>query len=53
MVSGSFLGLTSLFIYGWSAQKHTIWVVPGIGAAMFAPNVINNLQCVRVHFVDS
>lgn len=53
MVPGSLLVPIGLFIYGWSAQKHTHWIVPNIGAAMFAAGVIIGFQGIQTYIVDS
>ncbi|KAJ9237524.1 major facilitator superfamily domain-containing protein [Paecilomyces variotii] len=42
-----------LFIYGWTAQYHTHWIAPNIGAAMFSAGVIVGFQCIQTYIVDS
>lgn len=51
MVPGSFLVPIGLFIYGWTAQKHTHWIGPNIGAAIFAAGVIIGFQCIQTYLV--
>lgn len=53
MVPGSFLVPAGLFLYGWSAQYHTHWIVPDIGAAMFAAGVIIAYLCIQTYLIDS
>ena len=53
MVPGSFLVPIGLFLYGWSAQEHTHWIVPNIGATIFAAGVIIGFQCIQTYIVDS
>ncbi|GAD99296.1 MFS multidrug transporter [Paecilomyces variotii No. 5] len=42
-----------LFIYGWTAQYHTHWIGPNIGAAVFSAGVIIGFQCIQTYLVDS
>ncbi|KAL1845958.1 hypothetical protein Plec18167_009088 [Paecilomyces lecythidis] len=42
-----------LFIYGWTAQYHTHWIGPNIGAAVFSAGVIIGFQCIQTYIVDS
>lgn len=42
-----------LFMYGWSAQAHTHWIVPNIGACLFCAGVIVGFQCIQTYLVDS
>lgn len=53
MVPGSFLVPIGLFIYAWTAQKHTHWIGPNIGAAIFSAGVIIGFQCIQTYVVDS
>jgi multidrug resistance protein len=53
MIPGAILVPVGLFIYGWSAQEHTHWIVPNIGAAIFASGVIVGFQCIQTYIVDS
>ena len=53
MIPGSFLVPIGLFIYGWSAQYVTQWIVPNIGAAIFAAGVIIRFQCIQTYLIDS
>lgn len=42
-----------LFIYGWTAQYRTHWVVPNIGAVVFAIGAIMSFQCIQTYLVDA
>lgn len=53
MVPGAILVPIGLFWYGWSAQAHIHWIMPDIGAAIFAAGVIIGFQCVQTYIVDS
>lgn len=53
MVPGSLLVPIGLFMYGWSAQARTHWIVPNIGAAIFCAGVIISFQCIQTYLVDS
>ncbi|KAF2021667.1 MFS general substrate transporter [Aaosphaeria arxii CBS 175.79] len=53
MIPASFLVPIGLFMYGWSAQAKTHWIVPNIGAAIFCAGVIVGFQCIQTYLVDS
>ena len=53
MVPGSVLVPCGLFIYGWSAQYHTHWIVPNIGAALFSAGIVITFQCIQTYIIDS
>ncbi|KAJ4373830.1 hypothetical protein N0V83_002569 [Neocucurbitaria cava] len=53
MVPASLLVPIGLFLYGWSAQEHTHWIVPDIGACLFCAGVIIGFQCIQTYLVDS
>lgn len=53
MVPGALLVPIGLFWYGWSAQAHVFWLMPDIGAAIFAAGVIIGFQCIQTYIVDS
>ncbi|KAA6408368.1 MAG: MFS multidrug transporter [Lasallia pustulata] len=53
MVPGSMFVPIGLFLYGWSAQYHTHWIVPNIGAAIFGAGVIMGFQCIQTYLVDT
>lgn len=53
MIPGGLLVPTGLFIYGWTAQYHTHWIVPNIGAAIFAFGLIISFQCAQTYVIDA
>lgn len=53
MVPGGLLVPFGLFIYGWAAQYKTHWIVPNIGAAIFAFGLIISFQCAQTYVVDA
>jgi len=42
-----------LLTYGWAAHAHTHWIVPNIGAFLFAIGTIAAFQCVTTYLVDT
>lgn len=52
MVPGSLLVPIGLFIYGWTAEKHTHWIGPNIGAAIFAAGTIMSFQSIQNYLVS-
>jgi MFS family permease len=53
MIPGALLVPVGLFWYGWTSQAHTHWILPNIGAAIFAAGVIIGFQCIQTYIVDS
>ncbi|OLN95779.1 putative transporter C1529.01-like protein 1 [Colletotrichum chlorophyti] len=53
MVPGALLVPTGLLIYGWTAQRHTHWIGPNIGATLFSAGVIIGFQCIQGFLVDT
>lgn len=53
MIPGGLLVPIGLFLYGWSAQYKTHWIVPNIGAAIFAMGLIICFQCCQTYIVDA
>ncbi|KAH8678905.1 MFS multidrug transporter-like protein [Tricladium varicosporioides] len=53
MIPGAALVPIGLFWYGWSAEAHMHWIMPNIGAAIFAAGVIVGFQCIQTYIVDS
>ncbi|KAK1980730.1 major facilitator superfamily transporter [Colletotrichum cereale] len=53
MIPGALLCPAGLLIYGWSAQYHTHWIVPNIGAVIFSAGVIVGFQCIQGYLVDT
>jgi MFS family permease len=42
-----------LFIYGWSVQAHTHWIVPNIGAAIFCAGASMTFTALQTYTIDS
>jgi hypothetical protein len=42
-----------LLIYGLSAHFKTHWIVPNIGAAVFAAGLILSFQCIQTYTIDT
>ncbi|KAJ5819584.1 hypothetical protein N7474_005175 [Penicillium riverlandense] len=42
-----------LFIYGWTAEKHSHWIGPNIGALLFGMGNIVTYQCIQTYMVDT
>ncbi|PBP23564.1 major facilitator superfamily transporter [Diplocarpon rosae] len=53
MLPGALLVPIGLFWYGWSAQVHTHWIMPNIGAAIFSAGTIVGFQCIQTYIVDA
>ncbi|RDW69360.1 MFS multidrug transporter-like protein [Coleophoma cylindrospora] len=53
MIPGALLVPVGFFWYGWSAQAKLHWIMPNIGAAIFAAGTIVGFQCVQTYLVDS
>ncbi|CAK7202400.1 hypothetical protein SEUCBS139899_005123 [Sporothrix eucalyptigena] len=53
MVPGAFLVPAGLLIFGWTAEYHTHWIGPNIGAAVLASGVIVGFQCIQGYLVDT
>ncbi|KAI9748582.1 MAG: hypothetical protein M4579_007182 [Chaenotheca gracillima] len=53
MLPGAIFIPAGLFIYGWSAQYHTHWIVPNIGVAIFGAGTQVSTQCMTSYIVDA
>lgn len=53
LVPSAFLTPVGLFWYGWSAQAKLHWIMPNIGAAIFASGIIVGFQSVQTYIVDA
>ncbi|GAB7351888.1 hypothetical protein MBLNU459_g2433t1 [Dothideomycetes sp. NU459] len=53
MFPGSVLIPVGLFWYGWSAQAHIHWIMPNIGAAIFAMGAIMVFQACQTYIIDA
>lgn len=53
MAPGAILLPCGIFLYGWSAQYHTHWIVPNIGTALFGAGVVIGFQCIQTYLIDA
>lgn len=53
MIPGALLVPTGLLIYSWTAEEHTHWIGPNIGACIYASGVIVGFQCIQGYLVDT
>lgn len=53
MIPGALLVPIGLFWYGWSAQAHTHWIMPNIGAVIFSAGILICMQCTQTYIVDA
>lgn len=53
MIPGGLIVPIGLFIYGWTAEYKTHWIVPNIGAALFAIGLIITFQCCQTYVIDA
>ncbi|GAM83777.1 hypothetical protein ANO11243_017670 [Dothideomycetidae sp. 11243] len=53
MVVATFLTSAGLLIYGWSAQKHTHWIVPNIGTLIFGAGSTMTFTCIQTYTIDA
>lgn len=53
LIPGTFLISGGLFIFGWSAQAKTHWIVPNIGAAIFGAGSIMTMSALQTYTIDS
>ena len=52
LLPGALMVPAGLVWYGWSAQKHLHWIMPDIGAVIFAAGVKFGLQCTQLYALD-
>lgn len=53
MIPFSLVTPIGLLWYGWTAETHQHWILPSIGAFLFAMGSIVVFQCIQVYLVDS
>ncbi|KZF19847.1 MFS general substrate transporter [Xylona heveae TC161] len=53
MLPASLLIPCGIFMYGWSAQAHTSWIVPDIGIGLFACGAMIGFQCTSAYLIDA
>ena len=50
---GSILVPGGLVLYGWTAQKHLYWIVPNVGAFVYAIGNMICFLCVQTYVIDT
>jgi hypothetical protein len=53
LVPGMLLLPLGLLIYSWTAEAHTHWMGPNVGAAIVAAGMIITFQCIQGYLVDT
>lgn len=53
MFPASICFTSGIFLYGWSAQYRVFWLVPDIGAFLFAMGSVTGFQCAQTYCVDA
>ncbi|KAL7933792.1 major facilitator superfamily domain-containing protein [Trichoderma chlorosporum] len=53
LIPGAILLPIGIFIYSWTAENHTHWIGPNIGAVVFGCGIIIGFQCIQGYMVDS
>ncbi|WQF82588.1 Putative sugar transporter, major facilitator superfamily, MFS transporter superfamily [Colletotrichum destructivum] len=53
MVPGAVLIPLGLLLYGWTAERHTHWIVPDIGIGIFGCGIILNTQAMQAYVVEA
>ncbi|KAL1634056.1 hypothetical protein SLS58_010850 [Diplodia intermedia] len=53
MAPAALLVPVGLVWYGWSAQARVHWIMPNLGAVVFAAGVIVGFQCIQTYLVDA
>ncbi|KOS21631.1 putative transporter [Escovopsis weberi] len=53
LVPSAVLLPAGLLVYSWTAQAHTHWIWPNVGAFVFSAALIVAFQCVQAYLVDA
>lgn len=53
MMATCWMPAVGLLIYGWTAEYHTHWIGPNIGAFILAFGMISTFQCIQTYTVDT
>ena len=53
LIPGSFIIPIGLFLYGWSAEKHTHWIVPIIGTLFVGFGLLATFMPIQTYLVDA
>ncbi|KAK7730701.1 hypothetical protein SLS57_001532 [Botryosphaeria dothidea] len=52
MIPASVVSPCGIFLYAWAAEAKMCWIVPNIGAALFAFATMISYQCIQTYIVD-
>lgn len=52
MLPGAVLMGTGLFWYGWSAERHAVWIMPDIGICLFSCGMMLQAQALLAYLID-
>jgi multidrug resistance protein len=53
MIPGAVLIPLGLLLYGWTAERHTHWIVPDIAIGIFGCGIILNTQAMQAYVVEA
>ncbi len=53
LFASTFLISGGLFMYGWSAEAHTHWIVPNIGAVIFGAGANMTFTALQTYVIDA
>ncbi|KAK1244783.1 hypothetical protein MKX08_004412 [Trichoderma sp. CBMAI-0020] len=53
LIPGAIFLPVGILIYSWTAEAHTHWIGPNIGAVVFGASIIIGFQCIQGYMVDS
>ncbi|GFF71893.1 uncharacterized transporter C1529.01 [Aspergillus lentulus] len=53
LCAGACIVPAGLFWYGWSARQSIHWIMPNIGAAIYAGSTVVQLVCVQGYLIDT
>ena len=53
MIPGALLVPVGFLWYGWSIQANLHWIMPNIGATIFASGIVIGMQCITAYIVDA
>ncbi|KAM0472853.1 hypothetical protein ACHAPX_008530 [Trichoderma viride] len=53
LIPGAVFLPVGILIYSWTAEAHTHWIGPNIGAVVFGASIIIGFQCIQGYMVDS
>ncbi|XTI85734.1 hypothetical protein V2W45_1376704 [Cenococcum geophilum] len=53
MIPTAFIAPCGIFLYGWSAEVKLFWIVPNIGAVLFASGSVISYLYMKMYIVDT